>query len=39
LQHLEADLSSGHWEAKYGSLRTQAGYDAGYRFIVADADF
>ena len=34
---LKADLHSGNWDAKYGALRSQETYDAGYKFIVAKA--
>lgn len=33
---LAADLASGHWDTRYGKLRTQSAYDAGYRFIIAE---
>lgn len=35
LQRLEAEIQSGEWDRKYGSLRTQKTYEAGYRFIVS----
>ncbi len=37
LKHLQDDLSSGQWDAKYGSLRTQPSYDVGYRFVFLNA--
>jgi hypothetical protein len=36
-ERLAADLRSGAWDARYGFLRSQTHYDAGYRFMVAEA--
>lgn len=33
LFRLQKDLNSGKWEQKYGDLRFQNNYDAGYRFV------
>lgn len=38
LQRLEADLQSGHWDSKYGDLRTQETYDVGFKFITSEAN-
>jgi ubiquinone/menaquinone biosynthesis C-methylase UbiE len=34
IERLTADLNNGVWEQKYGYLKQQAKYDAGYRLIV-----
>jgi ubiquinone/menaquinone biosynthesis C-methylase UbiE len=34
LARLRADLASGVWDHRYGSLRTRESFDAGYRFVV-----
>jgi ubiquinone/menaquinone biosynthesis C-methylase UbiE len=36
LSHLQQDLNTGIWEQKYGHLRTQNYYDAGYRFVYTE---
>ena len=36
LARLADDLSSGAWEERYGELRHQPAYDAGYRLVIAD---
>ena len=33
LSRLKEDLNKGKWDRKYGYLRTQRQYDAGYRFV------
>jgi hypothetical protein len=35
LQRLATDLQSGHWDSKYGDLRTGETYDVGFRFIIS----
>lgn len=35
LKRLAADLQSGHWDSKYGHLRTQKNYDVGFKFIIS----
>jgi ubiquinone/menaquinone biosynthesis C-methylase UbiE len=35
LARLKADLTDGRWDAKYGALRSQDSYEAGYKFIIA----
>ncbi|HET6407851.1 MAG TPA: class I SAM-dependent methyltransferase [Chthoniobacteraceae bacterium] len=37
LESLAGDLKSGRWDLKYGALRTQEFFDAGYRFIIVEA--
>ena len=37
LSHLNEDLASGRWDRKYGYLRQQRQYDAGYRFVHCSA--
>jgi ubiquinone/menaquinone biosynthesis C-methylase UbiE len=37
LARLAADLESGRWDARYGTLRTQACHDVGYRFLIVEA--
>jgi len=32
---LSADLQSGRWDDRFGHLRHQASYDAGYRLVIA----
>ena len=34
IRQLEADLNNGNWDKKYGKLRQQQSYDAGYRFLA-----
>ena len=34
IKQLEADLNKGNWDKKYGELRNQESYDAGYRCLV-----
>ena len=34
IKQLTEDLNNGNWDKKYGKLRTQESYDAGYRFLV-----
>ena len=34
IKQLTEDLHNGSWDQKYGELRTQESYDAGYRFLV-----
>lgn len=36
ISRLSADLASGAWDYRNGSLRTQEHFDAGYHFIVAE---
>ena len=38
LENLTMDLESGRWDLKYGALRTQEYFDAGYRFIIVEAN-
>jgi SAM-dependent methyltransferase len=38
LARLADDLNSGAWDWRYGELRTQQSYDAGYRLVIAEAD-
>lgn len=38
LEHLTKDLESGRWDLEYGTLRTQEYFDAGYRFIIVEAN-
>jgi len=35
IEKLTKDINSGAWDHKYGELRKQNNYDAGYRIIVA----
>lgn len=35
VEHLRVDLENGQWDAKYGWLREQQKFDAGYQFICA----
>ena len=35
MERLRAELASGAWDEKYGSLRTLAEIDLGYRLLVA----
>jgi SAM-dependent methyltransferase len=35
VQHLEADLANGVWDAHHGELRARADYDLGYRLVIA----
>lgn len=35
VKNLKQDLESGQWKSKYGYLKKQEKFDAGYRFIVA----
>ena len=37
LSHLDQDLENGRWDRKYGYLRQQSHYDAGYRFVHCPA--
>ena len=37
LSHLGEDLERGRWDRKYGHLRQQSQYDAGYRFVHRQA--
>jgi ubiquinone/menaquinone biosynthesis C-methylase UbiE len=37
LSQLQQDLNTGLWDQKFGYLRQQQQYDAGYRFISTDA--
>ena len=34
IKQLTEDLNNGNWDQKYGELKTQDSYDAGYRFLV-----
>ncbi len=34
IKQLTEDLNNGNWDKKYGKLKTQESYDAGYRFLV-----
>jgi hypothetical protein len=34
VERLRRDIQSGEWESKYGSIREQESFDAGYRFLV-----
>ena len=34
IKQLEVDLNNGNWDEKYGELRNQESYDAGYRCLV-----
>ncbi len=34
IKQLTEDLNNGNWDKKYGKLRIQESYDAGYRFLV-----
>lgn len=36
LAQLSSDLATGEWDRKYGDLRDQSEYDAGYRLVLAD---
>jgi SAM-dependent methyltransferase len=36
LARLAADLASGHWEARHGTLRNQESLDLGYRLVTAE---
>ncbi len=38
LERLKRDLESGRWDLEYGVLRTQDYFDAGYRFIIVEAN-
>lgn len=38
ISRLSADLASGAWDSRYGSLRIQERFDAGYHFLVAEAE-
>jgi hypothetical protein len=35
MERLRAELASGAWDEKYGSLRTLVEIDLGYRLLVA----
>lgn len=35
LSKLATDINSGTWGKKYGDLKQQAEYDAGYRILIA----
>lgn len=35
VRRLRADLASGRWEDRHGSLRTLPDYDTGHRLIIA----
>ena len=34
IKQLTEDLNNGNWDKKYGELKAQESYDAGYRFLV-----
>jgi SAM-dependent methyltransferase len=36
LSRLSYDLETGQWDSKYGHLRDQREYDAGYRLVICD---
>jgi SAM-dependent methyltransferase len=36
LAKLSNDLETGEWDRRYGHLRSQEDYDAGYRLVIAD---
>lgn len=38
IKKLTADLDNGVWELRYGQLKQQSEYDAGYRIIVVEAE-
>ncbi len=38
IARLSADLASGEWDRWHGALRTQEYFDAGYQFIVTEAE-
>lgn len=37
VRQLAEDLSTGQWNAKYGSIQSLTEFDAGYRFLCADS--
>lgn len=37
VKQLAEDLSTGQWDAKYGSIQSLTEFDAGYRFLCADS--
>jgi len=36
MARLSNELATGEWDRKYGYLRSQLEYDAGYRLVIAD---